>query len=208
MQRLTYSFFVLLMMSLLFSCSRRKAVMSKEELKAFVRNGESGLVQEREVGELKARLQYQPSSLMVAQELGEGSEAKDKKLLDSLQKKYKGSYYFLLSFSVKGKEAIRQLGSFEKYSDMVSVLSFEMPRFVNLTTERRDTVELKDYYFDQTYGMSSSSTVLLAFDKQKIKESSSLQVNLAECGFGVGALKFSFNKQDLDQIPALDYSTL
>jgi hypothetical protein len=182
--------------------------MSKEELKAFVREKESGLVQEREVGELKARLQYQPSSLMVAQELGEGSEAKDKKLLDSLQKKYKDSYYFLLSFSVKGKEAIRQLGSFERYSDMVSVLSFEMPRFVNLTTEKRDTVELQDYYFDQTYGMSSSSTVLLAFDKEKLRQSSSLQVNLAECGFGVGALKFSFNKQDLDHTPALDYSTL
>jgi hypothetical protein len=181
--------------------------MTKEELKAFVRDKESGLVQESEVGALKARLQYQPSSLMAAQEL-EGSAAKDKKLIDSLQKKYKDSYYFLLSFSVKGKEAIRQLGSFEKYSDMVSVLSFEMPRFVNLTTEKRDTVELKDYYFDQTYGMSSSSTVLLAFDRERIKESSSLQVNLSECGFGVGALKFSFKKQDLDHIPALDYSTL
>src|SRR5688572_408248 len=115
-----FSFSVLLLMSLFcMACSQTKSVLSKEELKSYVKDKNNDLVQEREVGKLKARLQYQPSSLMVAQEL-EGSAAKDKKLIDSLQQKYKDSYYFLLSFSVGGKEAIRELGSFEKYSDMIS----------------------------------------------------------------------------------------
>jgi len=45
-----------------------------------------------------------------------------------------------------GKEVIRQMGGFDKYSDMVQVFSFKMGEFVNLTTPQKDTVALTDYF--------------------------------------------------------------
>jgi hypothetical protein len=52
---------------------------------------------------------------------------------------------------------------------MVQVLSFQMHRFVNLTTEAKDTLPLRDYLFDQTYGLTDGNSVLLCFEKQNWK---------------------------------------
>lgn len=181
--------------------------ISKTELIKYINATKHGLVQEQEVNGTKVRLSYQPSSILVAGELQEGQKA-DTTVMQELENKYKDRYYFLLKFSRNGKEAIRQLGGFSRYSDMVQVLSFQMSRFVNLTTAQKDTVELSDYLFDQTYGMSDGNTLLLSFEKKKIEHSSAIEINIGECGFGTGALKFSFERADIDKVPGLDYSQL
>lgn len=189
----------------LSSCRHTKEVMSKKELVAFIANKDNGLLSEHQINDIDVRVQYQPSSLLVAQEIAGPDMRNNQRLIDSLEKKYSNSYYFLIKFSKNNKEAIRQLGSFDRYSDMVSVLSFELPRFINLTTPQKDTVELSDYLFDQTYGASDANTVLLAFAKEKLQGKSVLHVNLSECGFGTGNLKFSFKKEDIDNVPQMKY---
>lgn len=181
--------------------------MSKQELVTYLNEKENGLRQEQEVNGTKVTLTYQPASLLVVRELEDGQEPADT-LIKELESKYAGSYYFFLKFSRDNKEAIRQLGSFSRYSDMVQVLAFQMSNFVNLTTPQRDTLELSDYLFDQTYGMSDGNTILLSFDKQKIEKSSALEINIGECGFGTGSLKFILDKKDIDKVPTLDYSKL
>jgi hypothetical protein len=189
---------------LLTSCRQAREVMSRAELTQYINDSDHGLVQQQQVGGLTARLQYQPSALLVAQEL-ETSDQKDSANIAALERKYGSSYYFVLKLSKDGKEAIRQLGSFERYSSMVSVLSFELPRLVNLTTPQRDTVALTDYLFEQSYGMSDGNSILLAFAKEKLKNKSEIEINVAECGLGVGALKFRFHTQDLENTPRLAY---
>jgi hypothetical protein len=104
------------------------------------------------------------------------------------------------------KEVIRQLGSFSRYGDMVQVFSFQMHQFINVTTSQKDTLPLADYLFDQTYGMSDGNTMLLCFDREKLINKETLDVNIAECGLGTGSLKFRFKQKDLAKLPELNYS--
>src|SRR5690606_32405947 len=158
------------------------------------------------VNDIKVTLTYQPSTFFVAQEL-QTIPATDSLQRLTLEKKYGNYYYFRLKFSKNGKEAIRHLGNFNDYSKMVQVLSFQMNQYINLTTSpQRDTVELSDYMFDQTYGMSDGSNLLLCFDKNKVQESDFFDINIEECGFGIGALKFRIRKSDIAKMPRLDYS--
>jgi len=191
----------------LVSCAQTQGKLSKPELTQYISNKKNGLVKEQEVNGTKVRLSYQPACMLVTQEL-DTEKKSDSVAIKKLEEKYSRHYYFLLRFSKNGKEAIRQLGSFSSYSDMVQVLSFQMGQFVNLTTPKRDTVQLADYLFDQTYGMSDANTVLLSFEKEKIESSKSLEINIGECGFGTGALKFVLDKKDIDKMPKLDYGSL
>lgn len=198
-------FAVLLAAALVVCCGQEKKILSRTELIQYINDPGNGLKQTQEVQGIRAELRYQPSSLLVMQALGQENVA-DKKATDSLEKHYGKNYYFLLKFSKGGQEAIRQLGSFSRYSDMVQVFSFQMHRFVNLTTPQLDTIPLADYLFDQTYGMSDGNTILLCFDKAKLQDKDMLHINVAECGLGTGALQFSFKRKQIDRLPALDFA--
>jgi hypothetical protein len=191
---------------LLFGCHSRHRLLGKRDLLKYVNDPGHGLVRKTTVEGVDVGLSFEPSSLLVAQELIAAGK-RDTSLLSALEKKYSTNYYFLLKFSRNNRELIRQLGSFSRYSDMVQVLSFQMQQFINLTTDR-DTVAMSDYAFEQTYGMSDANTLLLAFPKDKTGNSDRLDVNLAECGFGIGSLRFNFNKGDLEKTPGLDYTKL
>jgi hypothetical protein len=204
---LTKTFIFVLSFPILISCSSRKSIVSKEELISYINKKENGLKQEQEVNGIKVSLTYQPGSLLVARELEDG-QGKDADLVKGLESKYDSNYYFFLKFSRDNKEAIRQLGSFGRYSDMVQVLAFQMHNFINLTTPQRDTLALGDYLFDQTYGMSDGNTLLLSFSKEKVLKSSALEINIGECGFGTGSMKFILDKKDIENMPKLDYSGL
>jgi len=189
------------------ACSSKQRLMSRRQFVKYINDPNHGLVQKTKVGDVDVQLSYEPSGLLVAQELTAAGAGK-KPVLDSLEKKYSHNYYFLLKFSKDNKELIRQLGSFSRYSDMVQVLSFQMQQYINLTTAVHDTVEMSDYAFEQTYGMGNANTLLIAFPKEKIGAADRLDVNLAECGFGIGSLKFNFDKKDIDRTPRLDYNRL
>jgi hypothetical protein len=190
---------------ILAACGSHPKMMNRTELVGYLRDKENGLVQEQQINATKVSLSYHPTSLMVSREIGDERNP-SKAVIDSIEKKYSKNYYFLAKFSINGKEAIRQLGDFARYSDMVQVLSFQMHRFVNVTTPQRDTLPLADYFFDQTYGMSDGNTLLLCFDKEKLKNRKELEINIAECGMGTGNLKFLFNREDLDAVPKMNYT--
>jgi hypothetical protein len=199
------SFFAVLMI-VLISCNSNKKFLTKQELVGYISNKKNGLAQEQEINGTRVKISYQPWSMLVAQELEDGQK-KDPAVIKQLENRYENNYYFLLKFSRNGKEVIRQLGSFDRYSDMLQVFSFQMNRFVNLTTPQKDTVELSDYLFEQNYGMGDGNTILLSFEKNKIQNRKDLEINIGECGLGIGNLKFRFEKENLDKIPKLDYSS-
>jgi hypothetical protein len=181
--------------------------MDKLELIKFVNNPKHNLVKEQEVSGVKVTISFKPGALMVAQELTSLSK-KDTQTINSLDKKYSNSYYFLLKYAKDNKELIRQLGSFDRYSSMLQVLSFKMQGYINLTTPAKDTIPLGDYLFEQNYGMGEGNTILLVFDKERLTTTDIIEINVAECGFGIGNLKFRFKKGNLDNVPKLDYTKI
>lgn len=185
-------------MLFLYGCGiTEKESLNKEELLKYINEPDNGLTKEQEVNGVKIKVSFYPSSLLAAQEQTDSIPA------EKLKARYGGYYYFKARFSKNGKEAIRQLGDFGKYSDMVQVLAFRMNGYINLTTSNRDTLSMADYFFDQTYGMSDANTLMLVFNKNDLKSANKFDINIAECGFGTGALRFSFRKEDLEKLPEL-----
>lgn len=189
-----------------FSCNSTPRVVSKSELLKYIQKPGNGLTHTREANGFNIQLVYQPASLLIGRELQESGKG-DSATLHELEKKYQNYYYFTVRLSRNGQEAIRQLGSFARYSSMVQVLSFQMDQFVNLTTNLHDTIPLTDFLFEQTYGMSTSNNVLLGFSKAALGKSDRMDVNIGEFGLGAGVMQFPFRREDLEQVPVLNYGT-
>jgi len=189
---------------LLSSCSDSKKPLSKSELINYVQSASHGLSKTLYNGDVSIRLNFQPSSLLVAQEL-EMEDIQDTAAIARLEKKYGDQYYFLLQLSHKGKEAIREVGSFSKYSEMVQLLSFGLHNFVILTTLQKDTIPLSDYHFDNMYGNSNANSILLVFNKEKLRNKDYLEINISEFGLGAGSMKFQFDRNRIERVPPLDY---
>jgi hypothetical protein len=198
--------FVFFACFLSYSCGRHRP-LSKEALLRYV-NKDSRLTQTREFGDITVKAMFYPSQLMVYQELGEGNKSIEKTRLDSLERKYGSQYYFRLSFSKNHQQIIRQLGSFSNYSDMLQVFSFDMGRHINMTTEKNDTVYIKDYAFDQDFGIADANTIMAAFSKEKLHDTQEIYLNIGEFGLGIGATTFVFNREDLEELPRLNYGAM
>ncbi len=195
--------FIIIGLSAIAGCDGSRK-LSKPELLTYINDKDNNLRKVQLVNGINIQLIYRPSSLLVMQEI-EGADTVNADRIKILEDKYSDHYYFILKLSKEKKEVIRQLGSFSSYSSMLQVLAFDMQNYINLTAGK-DTVPVADYYFDQTYGMSDGNNVLLSFNKSNLKGKKTLFIHLGECGFGTGNVKFCFDKNDLDDVPVLDYS--
>lgn len=192
---------------LLCPCACVNKPLSQKALLHYIAKDDR-LTQVRQFGDITVKAMFYPGQFLVYQELQTGMTNGKVKAVDSLEKKYAGQYYFRLSFSKDHQEAIRALGSFSRYSDMVRVLSFDMGRYANMTTETGDTAYVKDFVFDQDYGASDANTVILAFSKDKLKDSKAIYLNVGELGLGTGAITFKFDQSELEACPRLDYAAM
>ena len=202
-ERFAYAGLMFSSLIIVFSCSSKVTRVNKEKLISYVEHNQD-LNQEREINNIKVHIKYCPYQLMVLQELDNGKKF-DSAKLNELEKKYSPQYYFRLSFSKDNKEVIRQLGSFQRYSDMLQVFSFELGKYINASTERNDTLSLTDYAFEQDYGMSSANNTLLVFKKSDFDKAKNIHVNVGEFGLGIGSLQFVFDKKNIERVPLLDY---
>jgi hypothetical protein len=188
-------------------CSCRPGQVSKQRLIDLI-GKDKELSQSQEIKGIKVQLRYVPYQLMVAQELGSAANAGDTATLARLERKYSPQYYYRLTFSKDNKEVIRQLGSFHQYSDMLQLLSFDLSSHICASTERNDTLYLKDYAYQEEYGLSKENASLLVFARQDFSKDKEIRVRIDEFGLGIGELTFVFNKEEMEQLPLLDYRRL
>lgn len=198
---------VLRMIVLLFglvSCS--KDFVSEQELKEYIHDEDNGLKKSIAVDALEMGLTFRPSDLLIAQELqGEGYDAAT---VERLRVKYGSHYYFILSLSRNGKEALAA-GSMPPamFSDLLQTISFRMAEFVNVTTPKQDTIPLADYVYNRTFGLAGSTDLLILFEKEKTIKEDWLQVNLKEFGMGTGSQSLRFRIKDLEILPRINFTT-
>lgn len=178
--------------------------LDKNDLIKYI-NKKRSLSQIHQTNGIDVGVKYYPSQLFVAHELDEIKKY-DSSAIRGVEKKYDSQYYFRLYFSKDNKEVARQLGNFQSYSAMLHVLSFEIGKYINATSDHVDTVYLADYLFEQEYGMSNTNSILLAFKRNDFEGSKNIQINISEFGLGIGIQQFVFKKNDLDNIPLLSYT--
>lgn len=183
---------------LLAFVSCKPEYLSPKELEAYVTEEDHGCAKLASIGETTIAVTYRPTDLLVYQETGD--EAVDIKKLEELRQKYSRYYYFILSLSHQGKEALHQAGR-EQYSNLVETLSFRMNEYVTLTTSASDTIPVGDFILNRTFGMSRSTDLLFVFNREKAKGKEWVQFNLNEFGLGAGNQRFRFNTEDLEGLP-------
>jgi len=160
------SFFMVLCIASTAVGCRQKEFTSVDELSKFVADPKHGFVQEVEINNMKVRVAYRPTDLLVAQELGQSAVAVQ--AIEQSRKKYGQYYYFILSLSANNAEALTPSNGDGQYGELVQTLSFRMHDFVNLTTSASDTIPVGDFMLNRTYGLSQSTDVLFVFNRQKI----------------------------------------
>lgn len=186
---------------LLGSC-KPSTVSSEKELIKFVQDEDNGLKKKVTAGELEITLTYRPTDLLVAQEVGDAPTAEK---IATARKKYSSHYYFILSLSKGGREALHQTDNFEQYSELVQKLSFRLPEFANMTTAAQDTIPVADFILNRTYGLASSTDLLVVFNKEKASGKEWVQFNLNEFGMNTGNARQRFLVRDLEGCPTISF---
>ena len=180
------------------------AHLPPEKLSAFVIDEEHGLKKTAVLNNINIEVTYRPVDLLVYQEIGK--QVVDAKEIGIIRKKYNQYIYFVLSLSKDNREALHQAGG-SQYGELVQTLSFRMNDYVTLTTAANDTIPVGDFMLNRTYGMSSSTDLLFAFDKGKTIGQDWIQFNLNEFGLGIGNQRFRFAMEDIEKVPEANFTT-
>jgi hypothetical protein len=197
-------FYIAIICVVLSGCASQE--LSLDELQSYIADEDNGLQLSAEANGTKISVTYRPTDLWVHQEISDA--AVDKTVVDALRKKYSAYYYFIVSFSRNNKEAVHQMNSMEDYGDLVQTMSFRMSQYAVLTTAKQDTIPVSDFMMNRTYGLSSSTDVLFAFNKEKVKANDWVQINLKEFGLGLGNQRFRFITKNLEETPFLHFQLI
>lgn len=184
------------------ACSR--SVNSADDLRAFVAKQSNGLTKEKTIGEIKVRLTYRPTDLLVQQELG-GAPASPAHI-EQLRQQYDDYLYFLLTYSANGKEIEGwRATSQAEFGTRVQTLAFGMAEVLSLNTDQRDSIPLVDFLYQRTFGGGSSSDVLFAFDRAATADADWLSFRLDDIGLGIGTTHFRFDTKAINTVPSIPF---
>lgn len=167
---------------------------SVKELEKYLDDPSNGLKKEWQSGDVQVKLTYLPLELLEAR-----SGQKDF-IADSLK-----LCFFQLSFSKSGKELLRQL-DFDNYSEMLQIFAFRMSSFISLRKDKSAPLKPEDCVFQQTFGMTSANTVLVAFDASETQAKENIEIQINEFGLGLGILTFHFDPKDIKNIPEIKFN--
>ena len=194
---------ITLLIPFLWVACAQEPVLTETALKSYVADPDHGLVKEKQVGDYHIRLEYYPTDLLLARELRARPEAATA-TVEKLEKKYDSYNYYMLHLSKGGNSVLYGTpNAFGQFGELLQSLSFRMNQYVQLITDHQDTIPVGDFMFQRTYGTSPASSVLFAFNKEKIKDCEQLCFHLREFGLGTGKQVFHFQTRDLRAIPKI-----
>lgn len=176
--------------------------LSEEELRDYLVDESNGVSQTKKIGKLDMTLTYRPIDFLRWQEL-EGEQ--DTATITRVMQQYDDYLYFLLQMKAADRDALYGLSADQyQFSERLQNISFRMGQFVSMTTSSSDTIPLADAHYSRMFGMSSSTDILLVFNKEKLAKTERLFVILKDFGFKTGIQRFSFKTRDLTNVPRLE----
>lgn len=186
------SFFALCFVLLVSSCAKR--FDNQEEIQAYIQDEDNGYFKVKQIQDYQISLLYKPTELMLYDEI------RNKSGIVSNQN-YDKFIYLVLSYSKNNNEILSEFrGSKYDFETLQNHLSFEMNRYVSLTGGKGQTIDLIDYNYSRTYGMSKSTNLLFVFDREDLKKDSErVYFTLSDIGIGIGDLTFSFDTEVINK---------
>ncbi len=174
----------------------------------YLSDTKNGLKKVEMRNDIQVTALYQPTDLMVLNELEASAYATAAASPDSLKNKYMNISCFALAFSKHGREALDMNKGYGEYSALLQTLSFNMKDFILLTTDRNDTICVNDYLFQRTFNMSPANMLLLVFPAEKIRASEQLRLHVREFGLNTGNITFDFKTKNILNTPEVEWNDL
>jgi hypothetical protein len=200
---------IVLIACLTSSCDRKRIEDPKEYFK-WINNPDHHLVVTKNVNDVELIVKYLPPEYMAYRELS-GQKKFSEKERDSLINYYSMSKTFLLTINSKGEGKqkpsdimFRGIDKYQDYKERSFEMNFSMEDFVSLVTDK-GTYKPVLNTLENTYGLSSSRTILFVFaDSNKgrdLNNAKELDFLFEDEFFSTGVHHFEFEKDDLDNIP-------
>lgn len=172
------------MILLFLSCQSK--LKTREQVYTYIQDQDNGVLHSRENNGINITISYIPSSLMLGNR-------------DSIQI---GNYrYFRLMYQVHDKDMLSSIDQ-NSYSLLLSRLSFRLEEYLTIRYNGKDEM-FSDYQFSPMYGMTNSTEVILAIEKEKLNNEKDLIIKLKDIGLGLPEYSFHFSRNDLDRLDDL-----
>lgn len=180
----------ILLLLFALACSSCSKELTEDELESYLADPSNGLTQMQEVNDLTIEVAYRPTSLLLSDQINPNKSSLPQ--------------YYLLVISRKGQEILDPTRGFSTYSSLLQTLAFRPQEYIRLTTARGDTLLPSNAILERTYGMGSSTRLLVTFPVKNDKQD--VLFHLGEFGLHTGNVFFSFRAEDINAVPKLKAS--
>lgn len=179
---------------MMYACGDRVQKFSAEELDAYAGTEESGWVQRKSYNGINYVMKYRPASLIAMNE--DEPDSIRTKRLEVLNNLYRFNIDILVEGS--GQSPLRYgISGQEEYNARLDYFLNQAAKDIWLI-DGEDTLMPSAYWFENNQNLTSHETIVLNFDKTKIK-SKEIQLAFNDRLFRNGIIKASFQKSDLDK---------
>lgn len=176
--------------------------LSEEKLRAYINDESNNLAVSKQIGNTTMKLTYRPVDFLRLREIKSESDSAG---IKQAMKLYNNYTYFVLQLSSGGKDALYGLSADQQdFSEKLQTLSFRMNQYVQLVTSNADTIPLADAHYTRTFGMSTSSDILMVFNNEKIVKTDWLSISFKDFGFKTGNQSFRFETKKINATPKLE----
>lgn len=179
----------------------QKSDLRGNEYRKYIEKESNGLNQVKQIGDMHFQVQYCPTEYLLMKEFK--TDDLSEQVVEERRKGNEGLLFFKLRISADGSNDVLNyhLNSGDDYYARIQYLSYGFEEDIALLNER-DTIFPALFHFERTYGIAPFADFMMAFETTP-KADNDYQVVIDDRVFDTGILKFTFEKQDLQNIPNL-----
>jgi hypothetical protein len=189
----------------IFSCKNKG--IDENQLMDYIFSSENELIKVDSINDYKFQLRYQPTDLIISNDIKgkKGNYSNWDSCYTELSKSYENFIYFVFDCSCKNEEVLKYSSeNMVDFQNKLSALSFDLNKYFSLITSSNDTLPLSFSYFPRSYNLLKTSSILISFPKEKIKNSDRIKIKFDDEIFGTGVHIFTFNTTDINNVPKLE----
>lgn len=188
----------------LVSCNT-KNFDDPEKLFEYINDPKNKLTHLKTIKNVKVSVAYRPTDLIVNQFISSSITSLEE--IDSLRNIFSNYLYFNISISKNNKELLSTIPqSKHEYGALVNELAFEFDNNINLISDKKDTLDVYDYIYPRLYGISEKTSMIVVFEKRRLKHAKTVRLNVFNLGVGIGELTFEFDFDSLKNSPVLNFN--
>lgn len=183
---------------MLMGCSKK--VFNADDYVKYMETKASGMRKEKNIGTINIAVQYKTPQYIAIKE----RRMTDADSINNITAKLEGMQYYTIRYNLEGMQGDimkYDLHSEQEYFERLNYMSYGLQNDIKVV-EGKDTLSCVLFNHARNYGISPVTEIVAGFEENK-KVGISKEFIIDEHAFGLGTLKFTFDKSDLADLPEL-----